>query len=303
VGVAVVIDILIAVYNGEKVLPRLLESLEKQTVKGHIIWQDDGSQDRSRDMMPGQEVCIPHQKGAKGNFMSLLKASENEYAMFCDEDDVWHEDKIEKTLLKMREGEKLYGRETPILVHTDLRVTDEKGGELHASMFGHQGWDDKANTLNRLLVQNNVTGCTVMVNRALKELLLKADAEKMFMHDWWAALTAAAFGKVLFVNEATIDYYQHGSNQVGASKKGLVARGIKALGAYRKGKERVALTYRHSRAFYDCYGDMLPPEAKKCLEDFLAIEKKHKLGRLTALQKGGYLMQSKVTRLGHMIFG
>ena len=29
-GVAVVIDILIAVYNGEKVLPRLLESLEKQ---------------------------------------------------------------------------------------------------------------------------------------------------------------------------------------------------------------------------------------------------------------------------------
>ena len=297
-----VIDILIAVYNGEKVLPRLLRSLDEQTVKGNILWQDDGSGDASRSMMPGKEVCIPHQKGAKGNFMSLLKASENEYAMFCDEDDVWHPDKIEKTLLKMREGERLYGRETPLLVHTDLRVTDGDGNETHASMFSHQGWDKGANTLNRLLVQNNVTGCTVMVNKALKELLLKADAENMFMHDWWAALTAAAFGKVLFVEETTLDYYQHGGNQVGASKKGLMARGIKALGAYKKGKERVALTWRHGKAFYEACQDILPDESRRCLENFLSIEHKNKLCRMIALQKGGYLMQSKVTRIGHMFF-
>lgn len=296
------IDVLIAVYNGEKVLPRLLTSLNEQTVKGHILWQDDGSSDASREMMPGKEVKIPHEKGAKGNFMSLLKASEKEYAMFCDEDDVWHPDKIEKTLLKMQEGEKMYGKDTPILVHTDLRVTDGEGKEIHSSMFRHQGWDPQANTLNRLMVQNNVTGCTVMINRALKELLIKADADQMFMHDWWAALTAAAFGKVLFVEETTIDYYQHGSNQVGASKKGLVARGMKALGAWQKGKQRVKLTYAHSRAFYEAYEDILPQEAKQCVENFLAIEKKNKLCRIIALQKGGYRMQSKVTRLGHMIF-
>ncbi|MBQ8536733.1 MAG: glycosyltransferase family 2 protein [Clostridia bacterium] len=296
------IDVLIAVYNGEKVLPRLLKSLEEQRVKGQILWQDDGSTDHSRDLMPGQEVKLNHTKGAKGNFMSLLAASENEYAMFCDEDDVWHPDKIEKTLLKMQEGERLYGKDTPLLVHTDLRVTDGEGKELHASMFRHQGWDPGANTLNRLLVQNHVTGCTVMVNKALKELLLKVDAEQMFMHDWWAALTAAAFGRVLFVEEPTIDYYQHGSNQVGASKKGLVTRGMKALGAWQKGKERVRLTYRHARAFYEAYQAFLPPEAKKCVENFLAIEKKNKFCRIIALQKGGYLMQSRVTRIGHMIF-
>jgi len=297
-----VIDILIAVYNGEKVLPQLLRSLEEQTVKGRILWQDDGSTDASRDMMPGKEICIPHHKGAKENFMSLLKASESEYAMFCDEDDVWHPDKIEKTLQKMREGESLYGKETPLLVHTDLRVTDGEGKEIHPSMFAHQGWDEKANTINRLLVQNNVTGCTVMINQPLKELLLKADPEKMFMHDWWAALTAAAFGHVLFVNEPTIDYYQHGSNQVGASKKSLIARGMKALGAWKKGRERVQLTYRHGRAFYEAYKEILPTESLRCVENFLAIEQKNKLSRMIALQKGGYLMQSKVTRVGHMIF-
>ena len=64
--------------------------------------------------------------GIKKSFETLLKyAYENsdaEYFMFCDQDDVWNNDKIEKTLEEMKRLEKLYGNNIPLLVHTDLEV-------------------------------------------------------------------------------------------------------------------------------------------------------------------------------------
>lgn len=302
-GVAVVIEVLLAVYQGERVLPGLLQSLEAQTEKTRILYQDDGSTDASLSLLqPYTRIELPHAKGPKGNFMSLLSASREAYAMFCDQDDLWQPDKAEKTLLKMREGEAQWGRETPLLVHTDLRVTDGEGRTLYPSLFAHQHWDSRANTLGRLLVQNNVTGCTVMVNRPLRQLLLRAAPEKMFMHDWWAALTAAAFGHILFVGEPTIAYCQHGENQVGASRDSLAARAARALGAWEKGRERVALTYRQAQAFYDCYAGMLPGEAERCIKSFLKIPQKGKFRRIHALRAGGYTMQSPVTRMGHYLF-
>jgi len=298
-----VIDVLLAVYNGAKTLPRQLESLKNQTEPVHILWQDDGSTDGSCQLLKDEEqVNLPHTKGVTGNFMSLLAASKGEYAMFCDQDDVWHPDKAAKTLAKMREGETLYGKETPLLVHTDLRVTNGEGIELHPSLFAHQGWDPAANTLNRLLVQNNVTGCTVMVNRPLRELLLKANPDQMVLHDWWAALTAAAFGHILFVNEPTMDYCQHGQNQVGASRQGILARAAKALTAWQKGKERINLTYTHGASFLSCYEKELSCTAKETLENYLEIPKKPKLSRLSALRRGGYTMQNSITRIGHDVF-
>ena len=52
-----------------------------------------------------------------------------------------------------------------------------------------------AESLNRLLSQNVVTGCTMMANRLLIRLA-KPIPEEAFMHDWWMALTASAFGKI-----------------------------------------------------------------------------------------------------------
>ena len=67
---------------------------------------------------------------------------------------------------------------------------------------------------DRLLSQNVVTGCTVMVNRALLDLAAPWP-EAAVMHDWYLALVAACFGQIGLVEEATIDYRQHERNQVG----------------------------------------------------------------------------------------
>ena len=59
---------------------------------------------------------------ARNNFINLLRNAHGPYFMFCDQDDVWKRDKIYETMKKMEAMEERYGKDTPILVHTDLSV-------------------------------------------------------------------------------------------------------------------------------------------------------------------------------------
>ena len=90
---------------------------------------------------------------------------------------------------------------------------------------------------------------------------------------------------------------------MGASRQTLIQRGVKALGAWQKGKARIALTYRHTRAFRDAYGALLPQEAAAVIDRYLATEAMGKIRRVTAVRRGGYTMQSRITRAGQLIFG
>ena len=73
-------------------------------------------------------------------------------------------------------------------------------------------------TLNYVLIQNIVTGCTAIYNRALSEKI-RSIPDYMIMHDWWLLLAASAFGVVDHLDEPTMLYRQHGGNDVGAQDK------------------------------------------------------------------------------------
>ncbi len=313
VGLAMV-SILLAAYNGDKYLPQQLASLQAQTYEDfRILWQDDGSTDDTAALLraasdgaarirPGTQQG--QHLGAAGNFLSLMVQDDAPYTTLCDQDDVWHAEKLARCMQAMQTAEARYGTDTPLLVHHDSRVVSADGTVLHESFFRHQGWDGSACTLPRLLVQNNVTGCTCLMNAALRRLVAEhAQAEKLFMHDWFIALTAAAFGQIIFINEPLLDYRQHSTNALGASRTSLLRRGLAALRMPQKAKERIALTYRHARMFRDAYSGMLPENARSCLDRFIAIESQSKFRRIQSLSRGGYLMQSPITRLGQMLFG
>src|SRR5699024_4749681 len=127
----------------------------------------------------------------------------DDYLMFADADDFWLPDKVEKTFAKMREMEREAGTGCPILVHTDLAVADGSLRVIAPSLFRYEKLSPQRNSLRELLAQNNVTGCTVMINRALRKLIRQAPADAV-MHDWWAALAAAAFGRIGVLDEPTI---------------------------------------------------------------------------------------------------
>ena len=308
------IDVLLAVYNGERFLPPLLQSLTAQDDPSFtVLIQDDGSTDGSPALLSAMTEQDDRFRptgengrhlGVKGNFISLIRQARGDYTALCDQDDEWEPSRLSRCRQALEQAEARWGADTPLLVHSDCRLVDAEGHLLQESFFRHQGWDPAAVTLPRLMVQNNVTGCTLMMNAALRRLVAEhADPDSMHMHDWFIALTAAAFGHIVLLDEPLVRYRQHGVNVMGASRQTLLQRGMKALGAWQKGKERIALTYRHTRAFREAYGALLPDEAAAVIDRYLATERMGKIRRVMAVRRGGYTMQSRITRMGQLLFG
>ena len=262
------IDILLATYNGEKYVDKQIKSLVTQSTDSidqdiRLIIRDDGSEDATLEIIKKRldyyrakrecpiDVHIIND-GIKtgspsGNFLKLLHISEADYVMFSDQDDMWYRRKTEITYKKMKELEKKYGKETPLLVHTDLALMDEEGRKIAASFYDYQKLP-KQDKLNHLLIQNTVTGCTVMMNKAAVSLMKKApQSEMILMYDHYAAVLVAATGHVAFIDEALIRYRQHSGNVVGAHAAGSSAEYKSRIS---KGRDRflkdMDLSYRQT---------------------------------------------------------
>ena len=296
------ISVLLSTYNGEKYLNQQLDSLLSQTYKNfEIIARDDGSQDKTLEILHSYNITIIDSKknlGAKGSFGALLEYAaqntESEYFMFCDQDDVWERDKIEKTLAKMHEIE-ISCHEMPILVHTDLNVVDENLKVLDNSMWNYEHINPKLNTLNRLLIQNTITGCTVMINKKLAQISLQIPDEAV-MHDWWIGLVASKFGKIDFIDEPTIQYRQHGGNSIGA--KGILKKGFSIFLNRSLYIKHLYINIKQAKVFLNIYRNRLDNVTIEMLENFISIENKSFWQKRKILLKHKLLKQGLIRNIG-----
>ena len=233
------IAVLLATYNGGKYIWEQLESLFQQSCKQfHLYVRDDGSSDDTmkiveqfREMYPDRVTILKDSqkhRGAAKSFMYLLENVDSEYYMFCDQDDIWLPEKIEKTFARMKEIEGT----APVLVATDLGVVDEQLNLLSESF----NKDLKINVFRKhpelICVRHVVTGCTMMFNRAAKLAALPM-SPRATMHDEWVALCVHFKGGVISIlDDATILYRQHTSNTLGAeqARKGFFTRAIARAG-------------------------------------------------------------------------
>lgn len=223
------IAILLATYNGDKYLDEQIQSILDQSFQNwQLFIRDDGSTDKTMDIIRQWlkfddriNIVTDDQGriGAAKNFQALMQVVKKEkyqYILFCDQDDIWNPDKISKQYYIFKQLEDLYGNNMPLLLHSDLEVVDSHLKTIHKSFLQYQGlFHENDYPLKTLLVQNFVTGCTVMINRSLLEKALPLP-ESAMMHDWWLALCAAIFGKIAYLPETTIKYRQHDANEVGA---------------------------------------------------------------------------------------
>jgi glycosyltransferase involved in cell wall biosynthesis len=229
------VAVLLSTYNGSKYIVELLESLSKQLFKDFdLIIRDDGSSDSTLnailDYQKNNQLNIhivdsEGNVGAANSFIKLLDYANDcqqySYFLFCDQDDIWHQDKIE-VLVNTIKAEELNNPDLPILVHSDLSVVNDNGEKIFPSFWKFQHIDPDRNTTSRLLIQNTVTGCTAAINRALSNQI-KVDVECMIVHDWWIALVASAIGKIVPIHQQLIDYRQHEQNVIGARQYGIVS--------------------------------------------------------------------------------
>jgi len=224
------IEILMATYNGEKYLrPQINSILRQSFTDWRLIIRDDCSTDGTvaiiqeyQEQYPDKIVFLQADVpsgSAQNNFFQLIKYWQHhgiaDYIMFSDQDDVWLPSKVQSSLDKIQQMEQQYGKEIPLLLHTDLTVVGIDLKIINPSLFAMQNMDAMRNKLNNILVQNIVTGCTMMVNKSLLDMVRKIPQHAV-MHDMWLALIASTFGQIGFIDESTVLYRQHASNTVGA---------------------------------------------------------------------------------------
>lgn len=307
-----IVDIVCSVYNGARYLPEFLQSLERQTHAGWRLWvRDDGSVDDTIELIRAAALNDarlhlwptdnpPLRLGVAASFGWLLDhvPADSAYVMFADQDDVWLPQKIERTLAAMRAAESS-DPSAPILVHGDLVVTDASLRVRHPSFWTFAGLDPEPRSLRRIVVQNPITGAATMINRALRALASPIPIEAPY-HDWWCALVAMAFGRIVALREPTILYRQHGANAVGAQDARLTLSRLPAvivsrLGTGARFRKGVAQSAAQSGALLTRYGHRLGDVDRRFLSDYAQlpqrafVRRKLDLLRLRRLPEHGLL--------------
>lgn len=242
------VAVLLSTYNGSAFLAEQLDSLFQQTYTHFIlVARDDGSDDASVDILRQYQSQHPQQihlvdaaesrrnLGASASFSFLVDyvlahkeelGLQRAYMFFCDQDDVWCAEKIEQELLAMQQAESgPDGTDKPVLVHSELRVVDERKNLIAESFTRYQGLEIDRNSFCNLVISNLVTGCTAVINEALARKALPVPGQAI-MHDWWMAMVATAFGELVFVDQPLVHYRQHEANTIGAREHKREETGI-----------------------------------------------------------------------------
>ncbi len=220
--------ILLCTFNGERFLAEQLESLERQTFKAwKVIASDDGSSDRTKSILhafrnshrPGQvEVIDGPRRGASANFLFLACREDlaSDYYAFCDQDDIWEEDKLARAIGVLEQ----VSAEVPAVYGSRTRLIDETGQEIGLSpLFSRMP------TFRSALVQSIAGGNTMVFNKMAREALVFAGADVTVpSHDWWLyQVTSGCGGFVHYDPYPSVRYRQHAQNVIG-SNMGFIAR-------------------------------------------------------------------------------
>lgn len=314
VGGRCMVTILIGSYNGEKYIGEQLDSILRQTFQDFVVCIcDDCSTDCTFQIIQNYVAKYPEKirakknlkntGNAKYNFYELMTSNMDDYIMLCDQDDVWLDNKIEITLKKMKEAERKYGVEKPILVHTDLIVVNQKLEVISSSYREAMNSNFYRTKLRDQLIQNTLTGCTAMYNKEVcKRLKTEHTPDYMVMHDWWLNLVVSAFGVIVPMEERTILYRQHENNEIGAKDVCTLRYKICELLNYDKIKVALNQTYPQGMSFLKVYKEMLTVEQNNIIEKYCEIPQMNKIQRWKRLKELGTYKNGFARKVAQFIF-
>ena len=211
------VQVLLSTYNGENFLEEQLESLLNQTYPNiKVLVRDDGSVDRTHEILDCYSKkydCITWYSGNNigvwRSYIDLINHSDNTatYFAFCDQDDYWLPEKIEKSILYLEKS-----GEIPALYCSNTILVDESLEKLNPKI----NYKDFKPSFGNALIQNIATGCTCVFNKCARDLVYNTQPVYIIMHDWWLYLIVSCFGKIYFDNNSYILYRQHQTNTIGA---------------------------------------------------------------------------------------
>jgi glycosyltransferase involved in cell wall biosynthesis len=267
-----VVQILLSTYDGERYLGPLLRSLDEQTYPElDLLVRDDGSTDGTVAVLQSHAGRIPRsisvgpRMGLPATFFELLRHArpDAELFAFCDQDDVWLPRKIERAV-EMLEADDATG---PLLYCCRTRYVDARLRPLGLSELPCHPL-----SFRNALTRNMATGCTIVMNRAARDLVLEVVPTPGDLHDVWAYLVVSAFGTVIYDPVPMLEYRQHGANVIGVPS--ISVRLVRLFTGKRTG-----LRLRRARRFRRLFGDRLREEDRRVLDELLR-SRRSVLGRV-----------------------
>ena len=204
------VSIALCTYNGARFLREQLDSLLAQTHRNfEIIAVDDCSTDDSVHILQEYAGLDSRLKvhvnsvnlGFNENFAIAMHHCGGVFVAPCDQDDIWHPQKI--SVLLQTIGARG-------LAYCDSELVNESGQSLEKNISHY---------VKMLTTQDPATflfvGCTsghaMLFTRDLVPHAMPFPRE--FYYDWWLAVVATTRGGVIFHNEVLVKYRQH-SNSV-----------------------------------------------------------------------------------------
>ena len=287
------VAILMPTYNGANHLKEQLLSIKAQT---HQNWSltisDDGSSDASASIIeqflaehPERQVTLLSgpQKGLFVNAQSLLRhlPADYDYVAFADQDDFWLPGHLETALRHLSDSPT-----QPAIYGSRSSITDDT-----LNVIGRTRRFKPMECFGCAVAQNIISGHSLVMNRALAEVLQNTDVgDGLLYHDWWFYLVAKAIGaKVIYNPEPMVLYRQHGANTLGAyiGLSAIIAR-MKGVIGGRYGRDIDShICALKSAAF------PLTEEAKVALNALQPRGKTNRLMRFQRFRQHGVKRQSR----------
>jgi glycosyltransferase involved in cell wall biosynthesis len=210
------------VYNGEKYLAEQLESIRIQTMPpDEVNIYDDCSADSTVPLilnfiakyyLTNWHVNINlYNKGWRLNFYDALSNCKGDYIFFCDQDDIWHPDKISTMIDIMRKNPK-------ILVLSGLQYTINSNNEIIDSLETMNIQNNFDNAINKSDLCDNIIsfqnriGAAMLIRKIIKEQLQFFDRNDLFAHDLWAVNVSSMMEGCYWFNSPVIRYRIHDNN-------------------------------------------------------------------------------------------
>jgi hypothetical protein len=240
--------------NGGKYIARQLQSIAEGTVlPDEIVVCDDRSTDdtilqieRFAAATPAIAVHVvinESRLGSTHNFEKAIGLCQHDIVFLCDQDDVWHADRVERSLAEFLDPQ-VGG------VFADAELVDDDLKPLGKKMFEYLGIRhfierNHADLFGRLLFKPFVTGATMAFRRDLVKKVHPYPSSRFFIHDGWLALTIAGMATLRVLDRPLISYRQHTGQQVGTMLSGI------QQSPNNKPVIRYPLTRREFSEFYD----------------------------------------------------
>lgn len=265
------IGVALCTYNGAPYLQAQLDSLLDQSRPVHeVVVGDDGSTDATLDILNAFTACAsargirveivqhPVNLGYVANFSDALRRCRSDILLLCDQDDIWDADRVAAFVHRFESEPDL------MMLHSDARLVDSVGVALGGTLLevlrvhpAEIELERAGRVMDAMLVRNFITGATCALRRTLLPHALPVPPR--WSHDEWLALVASLDGGLDLLARSTIDYRQHGGNQIGAARRSFRHQ-LKALHLVNaRARQDTALRLAGLQALLDERGVVIAP--------------------------------------------